>query len=325
VVLSAGDAASVLVQYRTQAELTAGNAGLSCPPTAGKTINGTVAGVDVTQSAQISLGGRSATVSFGSLNFQLTNVPSGAQDLVAYRHSFVGDPERAIIRRDLDIADNGSVGTLDFGGSEAFTPATATITVASLVAGETVSQSMLYYVGAICAPATLYSGATGGASFTASGIPGTQQRANDYHGLFVAASTSTNAVRSITEYFHTLAARTVTPGAAMPTPTITSLGGPYKRLQAAYTLPGDYQGATGLQYIDGVPKAVSIDATFGYLGGAATTLALPDFSALAGWDNNWAPPSASTGFWQVSGLGTFPGSACTEGASYKSATVSGTF
>src|SRR5205807_6413765 len=121
-----------------------------------KTINGTVAGVDVTQSAQISLGGRSATVSFGSLNFQLTNVPSGAQDLVAYRHSFVGDPERAIIRRDLDIADNGSVGTLDFGGSEAFAPATGTITLGGLVGGEDVIQSVFYQVGANCATATLY-------------------------------------------------------------------------------------------------------------------------------------------------------------------------
>ena len=42
-----------------------------------------------------------------------------------------------------------------------------------------------------------------------------------------------------------------------------------------------YAGATGLLYIDGVPKAVGIDATFGYLGGTSTTLALPDFSALA--------------------------------------------
>ena len=323
VVLSAGDAASVTVQYMTQAEFTAGGTRVVCPP--GKTINGTVAGVDVTESAQISLGGRSATVfPFGSFDFQLTDVPSGPLDLVASRQTSSGVLESAIIRRDQDIADNGSVGTLDFGGSEAFAPATATITVAGLVGGETVSQGMLYQVGATCATATLYFRTMGGATFTASGIPTAQQRASDYHGLGLSLSTGSTASRSIFQYFHTLADRTVTLGAAMPTPTITSLSGPYKRLQAVYTLPGDYQGATGFQYA-AVNKAVSIDATFGYLGGAATTLALPDYSALAGWDNNWAPAASSTGDWTVSGTSSFPGSACTENASFKTAALSGTF
>ena len=323
VVLSAGDAASVTVQYMTQAEFTAGGTRVVCPP--GKTINGTVAGVDVTESAQISLGGRSATVfPFGSFDFQLTDVPSGPLDLVASRQTSSGVLESAIIRRDQDIADNGSVGTLDFGGSEAFAPATATITVAGLVGGETVSQGMLYQVGATCATATLYFRTMGGATFTASGIPTAQQRASDYHGLGLSLSTGSTASRSIFQYFHTLADRTVTLGAAMPTPTITSLSGPYKRLQAVYTLPGDYQGVTEFQYA-AVNKAVSIDATFGYLGGAATTLALPDYSALAGWDNNWAPAASSTGDWTVSGTSSFPGSACTENASFKTAALSGTF
>jgi len=236
----------------------------------------------------------------------------------------VGDPEGAIIRRDLDVADNGSVGTLDFTSGEAFAPATATITLGGLVGGEDVIQSVFYQVGATCATATLYGGASGGATFPAAGIPSAQQRVTDFHGLSVIASTTT-ASRLITEYFHTLADRTVTLGAAMPTPAISSLTGAYKRLQAVYTLPGDYQGSTGLQYSDGASnKSVSINATFGYLGGAATTLALADYSGLTAWDNNWAPASASTGNWTVSGAGAFP-AACTEGASFKTATVSGTF
>ena len=165
---------------------------------------------------------------------------------MAYRHSLIGGSDAAIIRRDQDIADNGSVGTLDFAGSEAFAPATATITLAGLSGGETVIQGMFYQVGANCATATLYTGGTGGTTFTASGIPSGQQLGTDFHGLFVSASTTT-ASRLITEYFHTLAARTVTLGAAMPTPTITDLGGPYKRLQAAYTLPTDYEGFTSLR------------------------------------------------------------------------------
>jgi len=110
----------------------------------------------------------------------------------------------------------------------------------------------------------------------------------------------------------------------MPTPTINTLSGTYKRLEAVYTLPTDYEGSTGLQYGDGANKSVDISATFGYLGSTSTTLGLADYSALSGWDDNWAPASASTGAWTVSGVSAFA-SACTEGATFKAATVNGTF
>jgi hypothetical protein len=323
--VGANDVSSVTVQYMTQAEFTASTLVFCSPTAAGKTVNGAVAGAALTDISTVSLGGSSATVlTFTSSNFQLTDVPDGAQDLVAYRHSLIGGSDAAIIRRDQDIADNGSVGTLDFAGSEAFAPATATITLNGLLGGETVAQGMYYQVGANCATATLYSGDIGDATFTASGIPSGQQLVTDFHGLFVTASTGT-AFRLITEYFHTLAARTVTLGAAMPTPTITSLSGPYKRLQADYTLPTDYEGLTSFDYSDGANKSVTISATFGYLGGTSTTLALADYSSLSGWDNTWAPASSSTANWTLSGTSPFPASACTENASFKTASVSGTF
>jgi hypothetical protein len=215
---------------------------------------------------------------------------------------------------------------MDFNGSEAFSPSTAAITVGGLAGGETLMQGMYYQVGN-CMAALLYSGADGGSgpSFTASGIPGAQQRAGDYHGIAVSAIDGT-ATRSITEYFHSMGARTLTLGAAMPTPVVTSLGGPYKRLQAVYTLPTDYQTSTLFLYGDAGGKAVTLTASFGYLGGAATTLGLPDYSALAGWDNAWAPASASSVDWTVTGSGgNVTGSVCTENARIKSATVSGTF
>ncbi len=322
VVLSPSGVAAVNVQYMTQAEFTVGTLVFCALPT-GKTINGTVAGVTATDISTVSLGGSEATATFGAPTFQLTNVPSGAHDLVAYRHSLIGGADEAIIRRSQDIADNGSVGTLDFAGMEAFTAATALITVNGLAGGEMVSQHMSYEVGANCETATLYTAGMGGATFTASGIPAAQQLATDFHGLEVAATTTT-ASRILWQYNHTLAARTVTLGVAMPTPTITSLSGPYKRLQAVYMLPGDYQGVTGLYYNDG-SKSVSINATFGYLGGAATTLALPDYSALAAWDNTWPPATASTGTWQVSGASGLMLAVCTEGATVKFAATSGTF
>lgn len=327
VVVGAGGAATTTVQYRTQAEFTAGTLVFCAPPATGKTINGTVAGITATDLATISLGGSAATVfGFGSPDFQLSDVPNGAQDLVAARRDFSGVLSSVIIHRNQNPADNGSVGTLDFSGVDAFTPATATITLNGLLGGENVTQGMFYQVAANCATASLYSGGTAGASFTASGIPSGQQVSTDFHGLSVFASTTTGT-RLLTEYFHTLANRTVTLGANMPTPTITTLAGPYERLQAAYTLPTDYEGATSFGYSDANSPnshSVGIDATFGFLGGTATTLALPDFSGLSGFDVNWPPASSSTGTWTVSGTSTFT-AACTEGADLKSASVNGTF
>jgi uncharacterized membrane protein len=326
VLLGAGGTSSVLVQYMTQAEFTAGTLTF-CPPSTGKTVNGTAAGVDLTDIAWISLGGGFAQVTgVGSPNFQIKGVQNGTQDLVGYRQSFIGGAESAIIRRDQDIAPGGSVGTVDFAGVEAFVPGNATITVNGLVGGETLSQGMFYQV-ANCMAALLYIGADAGAgpSFTASGIPGAKQRVSDYHGILVSATTA-SASRSITEYFHALSARTLTLGAAMPTPAVTSLGGPYKRLQAVFTLPTDYQSSTAFVYSDAGGKSVSLSATFGYLGGAATTLGLADYSGLAGWDNAWAPASASSVDWNAIGSGgNVTGSVCAENARIKSATVSGTF
>jgi len=113
----------------------------------------------------------------------------------------------------------------------------------------------------------------------------------------------------------------------MPTPTITTLGGPYKRLQAVYTLPADYHIFTSFGYSNGAgDRTVGITATFGYLAGSAVTLALADYSALAGWDNTWPPASASTGNWSATGSGsTITSTVCTEGVSVKFAIETGTF
>jgi hypothetical protein len=322
VVLGAGGAATLTVQFLTQAEFTAGTFVPCAPPPSGKTINGSVAGTTFNDLASIGLGGQSATAGFGTTTFKLTNVPDGNQDLVAYRHSLIGPPDGAIIRRSQNIPDNGTITTLDFGGVEAFTPASATITLNGLLGGEEVTHGMSYQVNANCAAAILYTDAAG-ASFTAFGIPSVNQDPTDFHGLQVFATTST-AFRSIAQYNHTLMARTLTLGAVLPAPTITDLGGPYKRLQAVYTLPIDYEGSTSFGYNDAANKSVDITATFGFLGGTSVNLALPDFTTVAAWDNSFAPAPGGTANWRLSGTSAFT-SACTEGATLKNASVNGTF
>ena len=327
VLLGAGNMSSVQVHYMTQAEFTAGTLAFCGPtPPLGKTVTGTAAGIDATQVAQISLGGGTAQASFGALNFTITDVTDGTHDLVGARRpfDFSAGADRAIIRRDQNISNNGDVGTLDFLGAESFATAPATITVSGLVGGETLAHSMSYQVGATCTAAPLNFFTAASASFTAFGIPSVQQRPSDYHNLSISAIIGASDFRSVSAYFHTMADRTLALGGQMPTPALTDLGGMYKRLQAVYMLPAAYTSSTSFSYVDAsADKSVSISATFGY-SGTAVTLGLADFSALAGWDNNWAPAPASTGDWTVSGAG-ITGSACTENASLKAASLGGTY
>jgi hypothetical protein len=327
-VLSSAGSFQTLVQLMTQAEITAIPITFCGPDPAGKTISGTAAGIGATDQALISLGGRNApVVTPATLNFMITGVPSGLQDLVGYRRALInGDlGQSAVIRRDQNIADGGSVGRVNFDSTEAFAPASATITVAGLVGGETVPlHGMDYRVGAGCEAAPLYPFGDGGVSFTAFGIPAIQQRANDFHGISITGQIPGGGTRTIVEYFHTLANRTVTMSAAMPAPTITPLAAPYKRLQAVYTLPTDFNFQTQFTYASAT-RSVTMLATLGYLGGQATTLAFADYSGLAGWDNSWVPSTSDTGTWVTQATGGSLVSLCTENANRKIALLTGTF
>jgi len=325
-----GTTTSTDVSLFTQAELTSAPI-VFCTDEGTRSVTGTVAGLGQTDAAFVSMGDGTATVTAATPSFTLSNMLSGPQDLVAYRTSLLAGPsasDRAVIMRDLNTASGGSVGTIDFGGSAAITPVSGTITVTGGLAGDSYTQSMSYLTGANCTTGTLYfaSGGTS-ATLTAFGIPAASQRATDFHELLVATGNAT-ATRSVFASFHTFGSQTIALGAALPTPTMTSLAGSYKRLQAALTLPSDYQTALSLSYNQG-GKDASVSASFGYLGSANATIAFPDFSAVAGFDPTWLPASGATVATAVSAVGsnvaiTSPSfSFCSEGLRFKAATVSG--
>lgn len=305
--LRPGAQTEVRVHYLTRAEFTASPLTICVPDdVVGHTITGTAAGLDMTETAYISLGGGGAVSvnGTGSLGFTLANVGDGTHDLMGYKtDQLTPGADTALLRRDVVVSGDGSVGTVDFRGSEAFAAAKATITVAGLSGGETLSHQIQYFLRTTCELAALGPGGLAGVTFTASGIPSAKQRPSDYHQLVVFAVRS-NDSRTMGESFHTLAARTLTLGGSLSTPTVTSLGGPYKRLQAAYTLPADNDFSTVFYYGDAASsKSVSITASTKYLGVASVSLGLADYSGLAGWDNNWAPTASSTGNWWVYGDG----------------------
>ena len=193
--------------------------------------------------------------------------------------------------------------------------------------GETVTEMLSYLVGATCTAAPFGLPGTGAASFTRLGVPAGPQRSSDYHQMTIIAALGTSNVRTVTESFHTFGARTLNVGPGIGVPTVTSLGGAYKRLQAVYTVPGEYStGPSQFMYMDAsTDKTVSLLASAAYRGGAGITLALADFSGVAGWLDTWAPASTATGNWNTGGFGGSTGSACVENATQRSAARAGTF
>jgi hypothetical protein len=256
----------------------------------------------------------------------MTSVSDGTYDLFGIRSDFLTPgTERALLRRDVVVSGNGSLGTVDFAGSESFAPVSATITLSGLLGGESVSQSTFYHTRAACDAAPIVPFATGGASFSTLGVPDGQQRLDDFHRVNLLVG-SPGDTRIVSESFHTMADRTIAVSAAVPTPTIATLAGGYKRLQATFTLPTEYQLSTMLGYQDtNGDQTVGISASFAFLGGTSVVLGMPDFGAVAGWNDAWAPATTDTGNWNVTAIGASGASLCAEGARSATAVRSGAF
>ncbi len=160
------------------------------------------------------------------------------------------------------------------------------------------------------------------------GFPAAQQQATDFHNFTVFASTGTFPTvqgRTHTEAFQALANRTIAL-APVYTGTVTSLGGNYKRLQVVATIPSAYltSGASLTYTTQDGSHAVAITATPTWIGGTALTLALDNFSGLAGWMDSWAPPSGATVNYNSAVAGqTFTTTFCSEGAIIRSAFFTG--
>jgi len=307
----------VLVQYMSRAEMSAAPfvfcGGLT---PALKVVNGSVSGVSGGDAVNISLGGGFAFANPSIPTFAIASVQNGAHDLIAWRHDLLaditgsGNPDRGFVRRDQDIASGGSVGVLNMNGSESFGPSSAVFTLSGLQAGDEMSHTMRYYTGSSCIGSMLYSSIRMSANtFIGFGFPASLQRPTDYHQVTFTSTTRQSGVlfpvaqRTLSEMFRTMGGRNLTLGAPIAAPTITTLAGNYKRLQAVFTLAPEYSSGATLSYTS-QSKSVTIIATPAWIGGSNVTLAMPSFSGIAGWNDTWPPTPNATGQWTVAGAGT---------------------
>lgn len=320
-----GNQTMVSVVLWTRSELTSTPI-VYCGPIPTKSATGSVTGLVANDRVNIWLANGAASATFALPNFTILAIAEGPADLFAWRNnSLGGSPDRGLVRRDVNVPANGSVGVLDFNGAESFTPATANLTVSGMAQGEMVTQSMNYYSGAACQFAGFYQDlVTATPTLTMRGVPNALRRPNDLHQVGVTALSATGA-RVTQEWFGALGARTVTLPPNLPAPTVTSLGGPYARLQAAYQLPADY--LTTVFLYSAATRSAGITASVGWLGGTNATIAMPDFTGVAGWNSAWVPASGAAGTWFTQATGTNIASAnvCVDGRRVISAQRTGTY
>jgi hypothetical protein len=304
---TAGTGFDLNVIYATATELNGFGNALGFGQCGTKRLNGSVANVSATQAAFITLGYSTTFVSPAiATTFQLTDVAAGPQDLFAARIAAATQrADKFILRRAVDIANNGTIPVLDFNAAEAFNPATANVTLANL-GTDSASVSTIFtgnrgsafgFVGTI----TDYGAASGAVAYDA--IPGTQLNSGELQALF-ASTTGTSSSRSSGIYFRTPANQTVTFGPALSTPTVTRLaGGTYSRVQAQLPVQTDYARSFTASFSQsGANRDVSITVTAGYSGGAAWDVTIPAFSG-GGWLDTWGLLNGTPISWSVTANG----------------------
>ncbi len=315
---------------REEAVLRAG----ACPVY--KTVNGTVVGLAAGQLANITLSRDAATLIGGTgTTFSLDMVEDGPTDFFASRFTAgVGIPsiDKMFMQRDINPPAGSSV-TVDFTGSDAFDPASITLTANNLgadLAGVATAFLTPTIGAAVFAPGP----GAAGPVWTVPVVPQGMTRAGDIQSVIVstvsAASPTTDA-RGTERYFTTVADQTLTMGPYLGTVAVTTeQSAPYARLRAVYTRQPEYLGHINVGFSQDT-RGVTLWVTDDYLGAVAELdVEVPDFSGVAGWSDLFGLLAGVETTWVVNANGWTSGSGIigpdvfTEGLEVRSGTRLGT-
>ena len=327
--------------YLTRGELLAEQPLRVCVTQAGEaSMTGQVAGLGATEFATVSLGLGAGFASGAAPQLQVTGMAEGTFDLLAYRFSATDPrPSRFLLRRDVVVTDGGSLGTLDFGGSEAFAPATAQVTISGAGAAGA-SALMGYLSGEQCAGNNTSLSPIPGAGpgpVTVPGIPADRQRDGDVHQLTVISVSEEGEILD-TRFFRTLADQSVTLPPSVE-PAVSEVDGPYLRLRTTFPIPEAYRGGEmGVAFLSlsyagasgGSERIFSTAVSRARLASATAQVTTPDLSGAPGWSAAWAVPSGASVDWfagvsATSAPGAVPGNLCVDGAWIRQASRQGTW
>jgi hypothetical protein len=334
-----GGPAQITVNYYTRTELTQMGT-LECVNNrATKSLTGSFAGLSAGQTGTVNVGSSLASAVFPTTTFSLS-ADDGVTDLLAFRTSqtLAGatlsiTPDRAVLRRDVNYAANSAIPVIDFNGAESFPVQTAQFTVngggSDLVQVYANFQSTNGTFSGF-AFGSLFGGTS---PYTVYGVPLARTRDGDLHMGLALASTFNGAevsqTRLVAQYNRELANRTLTIGPSLALPTITVTGTtPFARLKSKGNWQTDYPDAVGAGFTQtaGTARSWTLVASRGYFGASGEyELETPDFSGVAGFDNNWGLRTGVATTWTTNALGGLTGfNQIIEGATFKTAARIGT-
>lgn len=322
-VMPSGGGGYVLsIIYGTGAEL-AGTGQTSCTTPVTKSVTGSVSGFgqNNTDLASVFFGGGSAIATSATPNFNMSTVLTGSQDLIGTRFSLDLITQATVLnkiflKRGLNPPNGGSVGTVDFNGTDAFDPDTKSVTVNGLVGGEQVSMNTSFQTSTATSAGltalTLASGSTSNVSI----VPSAKTQSGDLQVLTASASVTSGSdlqLRTVTTAFRDPGNQTVTLGAVLSTPTVTTVAtAPYARLRSVLARQSDYANSWTASFSQGTitdSRAAFIIMTSGYIGSATSfDVTIPDFTGVAGWQSIWGLQSGMQTGWTTSASGWVAGS-----------------
>ncbi len=301
---STGFAHILQIEYATASELALQ---LQCKPAPSQTkvLAGSVAGLDSSESARISLGTAAAEVGAADSAYSLHGVRDGPLDLLALGTDNPYDvPARIAIRRGVNVADGARIPMLDFASSEAVAPAAATLTIGGMN-GDLVDGSV-EFTTATGTWTPLMNISALGATVPYGGVPTALLAPGDMHSITLLTND-----RSAVSWFHSVDTRTLALGPSLDAPvSAVADTAPYVRPRLQLRVQSDYASALVADwyedYTGGAVGPVEVFAVVsaGYLQqhGATWDFTVPDLSS-AGFEPAWGLRSGTPVSLNVTALG----------------------
>ena len=226
-----------------------------------------------------------------------------------------GAPSRFLIQRNLNPANNSSLGTVDL--STGFAPAASTVTFTNLAGGEWTTTIGSYLTPRNTAAFLFTEVGLFGSAATRNwyGFPTAQRQAGEVHVLEAVATDPAALTGSFN--FYTRQVRFVTaevgpksatlgPVPAVPT-TTTVATAPYVRFRIQHTVNASYDRyfvAFFNQGTESSSRNVQIQKTDTYVdAGGPLAMEIPDLSGVNGWSNDWGMKTGAQTFWGLTATG----------------------
>ena len=335
-----GDLTALLIFYGTPDELPtmSATAPAACGATSFKTLRGKVAGIDTNEIARLTSGRgtEGAFVSIGTgPDFTIRGLSSGPHDILATRTRIVDGTvtlNGIILRRTPDLPNQTSLDPIDFKSTEAFFPASHSLTLTGPAATGASGFVGLRTVHGIDDQLAAVTTTGSGTALQYAAIPDEHLDAGDLQSITMNAAPVGATVRSASVYFRSARDQTLRFGVLPHAPALTvAATSPALRTSAEFSVDHDYDRLTSISYQQGQTTFVTVSMTAAYAASHTNTydLLIPALNDVDGFDSHWALKPGAPLLWTATrvggslnvGLNAIP----VDGSTRRSATQGGNF